>query len=101
MRKTADQEKTDDDRMGLAPVFAAALAAACCLAVPLLVGLLAGGATAAASSGGLDLLSLFIIGFALGGVIVVALHVWRASRRHADESAQGKKSESSEAAPRR
>ena len=100
MKKTADQEKPDD-RMGLAPVFAAALAAACCLAVPLLVGLLAGGTSAAASGGGPDLLSLFIIGFALGGVIVVALHVLRASRRRAHESAQGKESESGEAALRR
>lgn len=75
--------------MGLAPVFAAAVAAACCLAVPLLVGLFAGGTSAAALSGGSGLLSLLIIGFALGGVLVVALHYVRASRRGADESSHG------------
>ena len=75
-------EDTKDNRIGLAAVFASALAAACCLSVPLLVGFFAGGTNAAASSGGSDLLSLFIIGFALGGVLVVALYYLRASRRH-------------------
>lgn len=74
--------------MGLAPVFAVAFGAACCLGMPLLAGLFAGGATAAASSGGSELLSLFIIGFALAGVVVVGLRYVRASRRRADESSQ-------------
>jgi len=81
-------EDTKDNRVGLAPVFAAAVGAACCLAVPALVGLFAGGAGAAASSGGSGLLSLFIIGFALAGVLVVALRYVRASRRGGDESSQ-------------
>jgi len=84
----ADQEKPDN-RMGLAPVFAAAFAAACCLAVPLLVGLMAG-STATASSSGSELLSLFIIGFALAGVLVVVLSYWRVSRKRSGESPQGK-----------
>ena len=57
----ADQEKPDN-RMGLAPVFAAAFAAACCLAVPALAGLFAGGTSAVASSGDSGLLSLFVVG---------------------------------------
>ena len=73
--------------MGLAPVFAAALAAACCLGVPVLISLFAGGTTAAVWSGGFDLLSLFIIGFALGGVLVVALRYMR-TRRASDESSE-------------
>lgn len=88
-----DTKERPDNRMGLAPLFAAALAAACCLAVPLLVGFLAGGTTAAASSGGWDLLSLFIIGFALGGVIVVALSYLRSSRARSEESPRGELSE--------
>lgn len=86
--------------MGLAPVFAAAFAAACCLAVPLLVGLLAG-STAAASSSGSELLSLFIIGFALAGVLVVVLSYWRASRKRSGESPQGKAPERGEPGPSR
>lgn len=78
-----------DNRMGLAPVFAAALGVACCLALPVLVGLFAGGTSAAALSGGPGLIALFIIGFALAGVLVVALHYVRASRRGVDESSQG------------
>ena len=92
MSESPDREEPDN-RMGLAPVFAAAFAAACCLAVPLLVGLLAGSTSAAASSGGWDLLSLFIIGFAIGGVVVVALSYLRASRRRSDVSRQGKAAE--------
>lgn len=79
-------EDTKGDGMGLAPVFAAALGAACCLGIPLLVGLFGGG-TSAALSGGSGLLSLFIIGFALGGVLVVALRYMR-TRRASDESSQ-------------
>ena len=81
-------QDTKGNRMGLAPVFAAALGAACCLAVPALIGLFAGGTSAAALSGGSGLLSLFIIGFALAGVLVVALRYVRASRRGGDESSQ-------------
>lgn len=83
-------QDTKDNRMGLAPVFAAALGAACCLAVPALVGLLAGSTSAAASGGGLDVLSLLIIGFALGGVLVVALPYLRAQKSRCDKSPQGK-----------
>jgi len=55
----------------------------------MLVGLFSGGTAAAALDGGPGLLSLFIIGFALGGALVVALYYFRASRRRADESSQG------------
>lgn len=75
-----------DGGMGLAPVYAAVLGAACCLGVPLLVALLAGGTSAAASRGGFDLLTLLIIGFALGGVLAVAISHWRASKRRRHES---------------
>lgn len=78
-------QETKRDGMGLAPVFAAALVAACCLGMPALVGLFAGGAAAAAPGGGPELLSLFIIGFALAGVAAVVVHYVRASRRRADE----------------
>lgn len=66
--------------MGLAPVFAAALGAACCLGIPLLVALFGGAGGAAASGAGPDLLTLVIIGFALGGVLVVAIQFWRSTR---------------------
>ncbi len=95
-----DTKEKPDNRMGLAPVFAAAFAAACCLAVPLLVGFLAGGTTAAASSGGSDLLSLFIIGFGLGGVLIVALSYLRRSRRRSEESPRGKVPERGESGSR-
>lgn len=82
-RGSPEQPAPDPDReragkgAGLAGVYAAALGAACCLAVPLVVALLGGSAGAVLSGGGSDLITLAIIGFAIGGVLAVVMSIWR------------------------
>lgn len=70
----------------LGSMLGAVFAALCCLGVPLLVALLGGSASAAVSGGDSDLLTLLIIGFALGGVLAVAISHWRGSKRCCHES---------------
>ena len=89
-REKRDGREEHDNRMGFAPVFAATLGAACCLGVPILVGLLGGGTAASLSGGDIDLLTLVIIGFALGGVLAVAVSYLRTRERPRDDLPGGR-----------